>query len=54
LIDCLAFYDHHQWKSNEICAKKEKNRVEERKKNKEQLREKERKEFVLITCTRGF
>jgi len=36
----LAFHDHHQWKSNKICARKENNKVEERKKNEEQLREK--------------
>ena len=39
-MECLAFYDYHQWKSNKIHARKEKNRVEERKKNEEQLREK--------------
>jgi len=40
LIECLAFHDHHQWKSHEICARKRKNKSGKRKKNEEQLREK--------------
>jgi len=47
LIKCLAFHDHHQWKSHKICARKRKNISEKRKKNEEQLREKKRKEFIL-------
>jgi len=45
LIKFLAFHDHHQWKIHEICARERKNRSEKRKKNEEQLREKEIKEF---------
>ena len=40
MIECLAFHDHHQWKSHEICARKRKNKSGKRKKNEEQLREK--------------
>jgi len=45
LIKFLAFHDHHQWKCHEIFARERKNKSEKRKKNEEQLREKERKEF---------
>jgi len=51
LIECLAFHDHHQWKSYEICARKRKNKSEKREKNEEKLREKERKDFNHKACT---
>jgi len=54
LIEYLAFHDHHQWKSNEICAKRRKNKIEERKKDEKRLREKERKEFDRKTSTTSF
>jgi len=51
LIECLAFHDHHQWKSHKICERKRKNRSEKRDKNEEQLREKEIKDFDPKACT---
>ena len=50
----FSFNDHHQWKSNKIRARKEKNKIEERKKNEEHLREKEIKEFDPKTYTTRF
>jgi len=41
----LAFHDHHQWKIQKKISRKRKNRSEKWKKNEEQLREKERKDF---------
>jgi len=51
LIECLAFHDHHQWKSHKICARRSNNKNEKREKNEEQLREKERKNFDPKACT---
>jgi len=38
-------------KTKKFCARKWKKKSEKRKKNEEQLREKERKHFDLKTCT---
>lgn len=53
-IDRVFSHDHHQWKTNEICVRKMKNRSEKRKKNEKELREKEKKEFDPKACTTSF
>jgi len=49
LIECLAFHDHHQWNSHKINARKMKNKSGKRKKNEEQLREKENSLILKLT-----